>query len=137
MLEALIRKCGVIDRVRMLGWTEDLPRVYATMDIVALSSLNEGTPVAIIEAMAAEKAVVATNVGGVPDVVTHEETGLLSEPGDVAAMAAAMVRLAASPEERGRMGSAGRQRAATRYSIERLVDDIESLYQSALAEARA
>jgi glycosyltransferase involved in cell wall biosynthesis len=136
-VEDCIRKCGVAERVRMLGWSEDLPRVYATMDICALSSLNEGTPVAIIEAMAAGKAVIATNVGGVPDVVTHEETGLLSGPGDVAAMAAAMVRLAASPEDRGRMGSAGRQRAATRYSIDRLVDEIESLYQSALAEVRA
>ena len=137
MLEDFIRKCGVADRVRTLGWTEDLSRVYATMDICALSSLNEGTPVAIIEAMAAGKAVIATNVGGVPDVVTHEETGLLSLPGDVPALADAMVRLAASPEDRLRMGAVGRQRAATRYSIGRLVDDIENLYQSALAEVRA
>jgi glycosyltransferase involved in cell wall biosynthesis len=137
ILEDFIRTCGVADRVRTLGWTEDLSRVYATMDICALSSLNEGTPVALIEAMAAGKAVIATNVGGVPDVVKHEETGLLSPPGDAPALAAAMVRLAASPEDRRRMGAAGRQRAATRYSIDRLVDDIEALYQSALAEVRA
>ena len=135
-LERLIEELGVAGRVRFLGWTEELTEVYATMDICVVSSLNEGTPVAIIEAMAAERAVIATEVGGVPDVVRHEETGLLVTPGDVHDLAVAMVRFASSTEDRRRMAAAGRRAVATRYAAARLVDDVECLYQSALVEAR-
>lgn len=135
-IERFIQQSGIAGRVRMLGWTEDLTRVYATMDICALSSLNEGTPVAIIEAMAAGKAVVATAVGGVPDVVEHGETGLQVGSGDVDAQADATLRLAFNAEDRRRMGAAARRHAAARYSAERLVDDIDRLYLSALAEVR-
>jgi glycosyltransferase involved in cell wall biosynthesis len=135
-IDELVSQSHIGDRVACLGWTEDLPRVYATMDICALSSLNEGTPVALIEAMAAGRAVVATAVGGVPDVVEEGETGLLVPPGDVEAFAAAVLDLAFDVQRRRRMGMAGRQRAAARFSAERLVDDVERMYVSALAEAR-
>ncbi|HWF84378.1 MAG TPA: glycosyltransferase [Vicinamibacterales bacterium] len=136
-LESLADRCGVSDRVRFLGWMENLGALYATLDICALSSLNEGTPVAIIEAMAASKAVVATAVGGVADVVDEGRTGLLVESGDADALASALRRLAADPAERLAFGAAARREVARRFSSERLVDDIDQLYQEALAEKRS
>ena len=134
-LEAVFEANQLKDRVRFIGWTHDLPGLYATMDICALSSRNEGTPVAVIEAMAAAKPVVATAVGGVPDVVADGETGILVQAGDVPALARAMLRLASDADLRNRMGQAGRSRAAARYPHERLVDDMERLYVAGLAQA--
>jgi len=135
-LESLAGECGVGHRVRFLGWTENLAALYATLDICALSSSNEGTPVAIIEAMAAARAVVATAVGGVPDVVDDGRTGILVEPDNAEAFAAALGHLARNPTERLRLGAAARREVARRFSPDRLVDDIDRLYQEALAEKR-
>jgi glycosyltransferase involved in cell wall biosynthesis len=134
-LEARARELGVADRIRFIGWTDDLPRLYRTVDIFALSSINEGTPVAAIEAMAAERPVVATAVGGVPDVVTSD-TGLLVPARDPEAFAGALGRLAGDADMRRRMGVEGRRRAAEKYSYRRLADDIEHLYEQELAAAR-
>jgi glycosyltransferase involved in cell wall biosynthesis len=136
-IEALCDRCGIADRVRFLGWTENLGALYATFDVCALSSLNEGTPVAIIEAMAASRAVVATAVGGVPDVVDDGRTGVLVESGDAHAFAAALGRLAGNRVERLALGAAARREVASRFSSERLVEDIDRLYRTALAEKRA
>jgi glycosyltransferase involved in cell wall biosynthesis len=135
-LEALAREGGVADRVRFLGWTENLAALYATFDICALSSSNEGTPVAIIEAMAAGRAVIATAVGGVPDVVDAGRTGLLVPTGDIASMAASLQRLSRDPAERRVLGAAARLEAGRRFSIERLVDDIDKLYRQVLGDKR-
>jgi glycosyltransferase involved in cell wall biosynthesis len=135
-LESLAGRCGVGDRVRLVGWTENLCALYATLDICALSSSNEGTPVAIIEAMAAARAVVATAVGGVPDVVDDGRTGLLVEPGNSPALAAALGHLARNPTERLRLGAAARREVARRFLPERLVDDIDQLYREALTKKR-
>ena len=134
-VERLIAERGLGDRIRLLGWREDLASVYATIDVCVIASRNEGTPVAVIEAMAAGRPVVATSVGGVPDIVEDGETGILVPPGDVEALAGAMARLARDPAERSRMGEQGRRRVA-RYGYERLVDDIDRLYREALAEKR-
>ena len=135
-LETLSAGLEIRGRVRFLGWTDRLTRLYATMDLCALSSVNEGTPVALIEAMAARKAVVATSVGGVPDLVESGVTGLLVPSSDVGRLADAIIRLARAPELRGRMGTAGRQYAAAHHSQERLVSEVERLYHSVLAEKR-
>jgi glycosyltransferase involved in cell wall biosynthesis len=134
-LEGRARQLDVHDKVVFTGWRRDLPVVYAGLDAIALSSRNEGTPVALIEAMAAGRPVVATAVGGVPDVVQHEHAGLLVPPSDPRAMAAALLRLARSPDERRRMGAAGRA-AASRYHRARLIDEIEALYRSGLERKR-
>jgi glycosyltransferase involved in cell wall biosynthesis len=131
-LDAEVRRAGVSDRVHFVGWTEDLARIYSTIDILALSSLNEGTPVAVIEAMAAGKPVAATAVGGVPDVVSAGTTGLLVPPRDAEALAGALLQLANAPAMRERLGHAGRQWVRERYSHRRLVEDVERLYVTGL-----
>jgi glycosyltransferase involved in cell wall biosynthesis len=135
-LESLVQRMNLGGRVRFLGWSNDLLLIYATIDICALSSLNEGTPVAIIEAMAAGKAVVATNVGGVADVIEDGSTGVLVPPGNAEAMADAFVMLAKDRTTRHRLGRAARGSVAARFAHERLVDDVDRLYAGALAEKR-
>ena len=134
-LEQLSRNLGIEGRVTFLGWQRGLTAIYEALDVVALSSRNEGTPVALIEAMAAGRPTVATAVGGVPDVVVHEETGLLVPAGDISGFAAAMVRLARSEPERRRFGEAGR-RAAAPYRSEALLDALADLYRRGLQEKR-
>ena len=99
-----------------------------------LPSANEGTPVVAIEALAAGRPVVATRVGGLPDVVSDGEDGFLVEVGDVEGVAAALERLARDPELRTRMGAAGPPRVVPRYRVERLVDDVDRLYRELLTQ---
>lgn len=136
-VERAIRDLGLENRVRVPGWLEDLASIYATMDVCVLSSRNEGTPVAVIEAMAAQRPVVATRAGGVVDVIVDGETGVLVPRDDVNALSEAMVRLARDPGLRARMGERGRQVAASRFGYERLVDEIDRLYAAAVARKRA
>ena len=96
-LEALTAELGLGASVRFLGWRRDLERVYADAWVVALTSRNEGSPVSLIEAMAAERPVVATRVGGVPDLVEDGVTGCLVAPGDPEALAEALVALLQDP----------------------------------------
>ena len=92
-LESQASALGIESRIRFLGWRFDLERIYADLDIVVLSSLNEGTPVSLIEAMAAGKAVVATKVGGVPDLVEDGKTGVLVPSKDPEALTEAILQL--------------------------------------------
>lgn len=123
--------------VHFAGWQADLAEVYAAMDVVALSSINEGTPVALIEAMAAGRAVVSTDAGGVADVVTSGVTGLVVPQGDPHALAAALARLLADPSERARLGSAARADVLERFSYRRLVHDIDRVYKDTIRAVRA
>lgn len=127
-LEVAAAEAGLGSRVHFLGWWEDLPALYADLDVVALASRNEGTPVSLLEAMAAGVPVVATAVGGVPDVVCHGETGLLVPPGDPAALAAALASLLGDPERRCTLGLAGRRAAFPAYDAKGLIARIEALY---------
>jgi glycosyltransferase involved in cell wall biosynthesis len=135
-LERLANDLGITHAVRFVGWRHDLTTVYATIDAAILSSRNEGTPVALIEAMAAGKPVIATDVGGVRDVFLPDRTGLLVEAGDVARLAEAIVRLAGAPTERRSMGEAARSDARVRFHDERLVAEIGNLYAEGLAQKR-
>ena len=110
---------------------------YAAFDALILPSANEGTPVSAIEALAGGRPVVATDVGGVPDVVRDGVDGFLVEPGDVDALADRLAELAADPELRRRMGEAGSASVRERYSVERLLDDVDRLYRSLLARTQA
>jgi glycosyltransferase involved in cell wall biosynthesis len=133
-LEALAARLGLTPRVHFLGWRGDLDRVYADLDVVVLTSKNEGSPVALIEGMAARRAVVSTAVGGVPDIVEHEKTGLLVPDGDGAAVAAAVLRLLADPELAARLGEAGQRASLSGFAASRLLADVDHLYQQLIRE---
>ncbi len=132
-LEDLVVSLGLANRVRFLGWRRDLDRIYSDLDVVALSSKNEGSPVSLIEAMAAACAVVATRVGGVPDLIEDGVNGYLVPSGDPSAMATAVSSLLTDPERRAEMGRAGRKRVGQAFSVERLVRDVDALYGELLA----
>jgi glycosyltransferase involved in cell wall biosynthesis len=117
-----------------LGYQRDVAPYYGLFDALLLPSGNEGTPVVAIESLAAGTPVVATRVGGVPDVVADGVDGLLANVGDVEALAAALERLARDPTLREQMGAAGRERTLPRYRVDRLVDDVDELYRELLAE---
>jgi len=117
------------DRVRFLSWVTDLPVLYGALDVVVLTSRNEGTPVALIEAGAAGRPSVATRVGGVPEVVRDGETGFVVPAGDPAALAARVETLLASPDMAAGMGRAAREWVRSRFSAERLVTDLDALYR--------
>jgi glycosyltransferase involved in cell wall biosynthesis len=131
-VERRAHELGVMRDTLFLGYQEEVAPYYAAFDAMILPSINEGTPVSAIEALAAGRPVVATRVGGVPDVVREGEDGFLVDPGDVDALADRLARLAADPKLRERLGAAGRARVIPRYSVERLIDDVDRLYQSLL-----
>jgi glycosyltransferase involved in cell wall biosynthesis len=131
-LEQLAGQLGLMHDCLFAGYQEDVGPFFAAFDAFLLPSGNEGTPVTAIEALASGCPVVATRVGGVPDVVRDGEDGFLVELGDLEAIAERLTRLAADPELRARMGEAGRQRVLPRYAVERLIDDVDGLYRSLL-----
>jgi glycosyltransferase involved in cell wall biosynthesis len=126
-LEERSRALGLDGAVRFLGYRPDMPAVAAGSDLALLSSDNEGTPVSLIEAAAAGRPAAATAVGGVPDVVSPA-TGALVPRGDAEALGAAVARLASDSDERPRMGQAARRHVVERFSVERLIRDIDELY---------
>jgi glycosyltransferase involved in cell wall biosynthesis len=132
-LERQAADLGIADRVTFAGWSTDAPAWYAAADIVALSSDSEGTPLSLIEAATAGRAAVATDVGGVADVVVDGVTGIVVPCEDEAALAEALARLGNDASLRARLGAAAPERAV-RYAAERLVDDLDSLYRHLLAE---
>ncbi len=131
-LEQRAHDLGLARSCLFVGYQEDVAPWYAVCDTVVLTSASEGTPVTIIEALAAGRPVVATRVGGVPDVVDEGETGFLVRPGDTHALAERIQILARDPERRAAMGAAGRERTLSRYAVERLVDDVDELYRELL-----
>jgi len=131
-LEERVRRQGLEQQVRFLGWRKDVERIFADLDLVVLSSLSEGTPVTLIEAMAAGKPVVATRVGGVPDLIRDGETGVLVPPRDAAALAQAMIALLHDAERRHRLGAAARRSVYPEYEVARLVDRTRRLYDQVL-----
>lgn len=115
------------------GRREDLPALLNAFDLFVLPSLTEGFGLAALEAMAASLPVVATAVGGVPEVVVDGETGLLVPPRDAAALAAAIERLLGDPELAAKMGRAGRERVTKLFTIERMTSAVMALYEAELA----
>ncbi len=136
-LEVRAHELGLARHCLFLGYQKEVARWYAALDAFALTSANEGTPVVLIEAMAAGRPVVSTDVGGVSDVVRDGTDGFLVEPGDAEAMAERLERLARDPQLRADLGEAGRRRVLERYSVGRLVDDVDALYRSLLGTASA
>jgi len=134
-VESRAHELGIVKHCLFLGYQEDVAPYFSAFDAMVLPSANEGTPVTVIEALAAGTPVVATRVGGVPDVVREGEHGFLVEPGDVDALAERLQQLAEDPALRKRMGAAGQASVLPRYAVDRLVDDMDRLYRSLLQAA--
>jgi glycosyltransferase involved in cell wall biosynthesis len=131
-LERLAARLGLVDRVEFTGEVphDHVPQTLARMDVFAMPSTWEGFGVAALEAAAMELPVVASNVHGIPDVVEDGVTGILVPPKDVAALSQAILRLLRDPDEQCRMGRAGREFVAARYSWADNARRMEALYNS-------
>lgn len=130
-LEETARDFGLADRVRFLGWRRDLATIYGASDVFLLTSRNEGTPVALIESLAAGVPGVSTDVGGVRDVIAGDlgDVGFLAPFDDAAGLAAGVTSLLGDPQRRRAIGDRGRTSVVARYGIDRLVGDIDALYR--------
>jgi len=135
-LERRAHQLGITRRCLFVGYQDDVAPYYEAIDALLLPSVNEGTPVSVIEALAAQRPAVATRVGGIPDVVRDGVDGYLVDVGDAETLAARLAELAADPAKRDAMGSEGRKRVLERYAVERLVDDVDALYRELLDDSR-
>jgi sugar transferase (PEP-CTERM/EpsH1 system associated) len=129
-LALLAAELGVAPAVIITGIRHDVPRLLRAMNIYALSSLSEGLPISVLEAMSAALPVVATNVGMLPELLREGENGLLVEPRAVAEMAECLSRLVADDELARRMGIAGRRKVGREYSLAAMLRRYEELYLS-------
>ncbi len=132
VLEQKARDLGLAGQVKFLPATDDIRQMYRQGDIFALSSVNEALPNVILEAMAAGLPVVATRVGGLPEAVVPEETGLLVDPRDIEGMAASLSRLLSAPETRRSLGRRGRERVLAQFSFEAMVSRHQEIWDRLL-----
>jgi len=128
-LRAYIGSAGLHGRVTLLGYREDIPNLLAAADLWVMPSLSEGLPLALVEAMFAGKPIVASEVGGIPEVVTSGEQALLVPPSDPGALAAALRRLLSDSGLASRLGAAAERRARERFGVDRMADAYEALYR--------
>lgn len=133
-LHDLGERLGISSRVVFTGMRRDIADVLPLLDVFVMPSLSEGFGIAIVEAMAAGRPVVASAVGGIPEIVHHEETGLLVPPGDPDALAAALRDLVTRPDRARALGACGQQRARELFSIELAVKRHEDLYEGLMAK---
>jgi glycosyltransferase involved in cell wall biosynthesis len=131
-LKALAAGLGVADRVLFPGSRDDVYRLLPALDVFALSSRFEGLPIALLEAMATGVAPVATTVGGIPEVITDGQNGLLVDPGDPSALAAALGRVLGDDELRAHLGAAAAVRAGD-FDLVNAVRRAEDVYRAAVA----
>lgn len=131
-LEWQTKRLGVCNKVRFLGDRQDIPFILGASDVFVLASLWEGNPLSVMEAMAAGKPVIATAVGGIPELVEDHVTGLLVPSADVHSLASAMHHLALDPTARCKMGQMGRRKALAEFDVTRTVRAYEDLYQKLL-----
>jgi len=128
-LGSLVSELGISEQVEFLGVRNDVPELLGAADSVLMPSLTEGFPRTAIEAMAAGKPVIATNVGGTPEAVIDGETGILVPARDSDALASAIVRLVGDSDLQARLGAAGRERAAQNYSVDKYVSRLDEMYR--------
>jgi glycosyltransferase involved in cell wall biosynthesis len=126
------RQEAILQNVRFLGWRSDVASVLSAFDIFVFPSLNEGMGKAVVEAMAMGRPVIASDIGGIPDLVVHGENGLLVPPADSEALAQAILDLYENPDKRKRMGEAGIN-MASEYGVGAMVRKIDELYRACLA----
>jgi glycosyltransferase involved in cell wall biosynthesis len=127
-IQALCTKLRISNRVVFIPYREDIPSLLKALDIFVLPSFTEGFSRIILEAMAAKKPVVATNVGGNTEAVVNGETGYIVSTGDSSALAGRINELIADKKKRRRMGQAGRKRVESKFTIQLNVDRIQEVY---------
>ena len=137
LLEDECRRLGLAARVHFHGWRRDMAEVYGDLDVVVNCSRNEGTPVALIEALAAARPVVATRVGGTPDLLGDGRRGLLVPAGDPSALAAAILETLRSPGPAAARAREGQAYVLVHHSARRLLDDVDALYRELLSHRAA
>jgi len=135
-LRELATELRISADVHFLGFRRDVGAVLAAVDVVALASSSEGLPLAVLEAMACARPVVATDVGAISEAVVPGETGRLVPPGDPEALADALVWVLEDPARARELGRRGRERFRARFTLERMVRAYEEVYETVLAEAR-
>ena len=131
-LKEQVRQFGVGERVFFLGLRQDIPRILAMLDVFVLPSLSEGLSMAILEAMVAGKPVVATQVGGNPELVLHGETGFLVPPRDSQALASSLVTLLTNRQQAAQFAEKGKCRAEGQFSLRTMVCTYQLLYDKCL-----
>lgn len=135
-LESRTESLGMRDRVQFLGMRPDARVLIGNLDVLVVPSVSEGSPLVTLEAMSSGVPIVAFRVGGIPDQVRHRREGILVPPGDVGALAKACMHLLRDPAYAGRLGEAGRERIATRFSHAEMVGQVERVYGMALGMQR-
>lgn len=136
-MERLAQTLGIADHVLFLGHREDVPNLMAASDVLLLTSRSEGVPQAVTQALGLGIPVVATQVGGVPELVQHEKTGLLVPAEDSPAAAAALMRIAENHAWAQQLGEQGRQHILAKFSLDAMLNQTEALFNRLLAEKKA
>ncbi len=135
-LAGLVETTGVAENVVLAGFRKDVSDCLQAMDLYVQPSRSEGLGTSVLEACAAGLAVAASRTGGIPDIISHGETGLLAEPESPDALAAAILRLVENPAERASMGARARERVAVDFSIAALVERTDAVYRQLLEKRR-
>jgi glycosyltransferase involved in cell wall biosynthesis len=134
-LQQEVAELGLHAKVHMVGFREDIPACLAAMDVVVLPSIrSDGVPQVMIQALAMRKPVVASAVGGIPEVVQHQRTGVLVPPNDPHALAEAVVRLLRDPQSAAAWAQAGGQLIDAHYALEHMIDRTAAVYTAVLVE---
>ena len=133
-LERMAKNLGVADKIHFAGARTDVDCLLPAMDVFVLASLMEGTSLALMEAMASGRACVATAVGGTPELITDGESGVLVPPGDGAALADAIMKLAANKELRESLARTGQRRARRDYDVMKGIERVLESYERVLAD---
>ncbi|MBI2360259.1 MAG: glycosyltransferase family 4 protein, partial [Deltaproteobacteria bacterium] len=133
-LSELAVHLGVRAAVKFCGWVSPVKEVMEGFDVVVMPSLQEGLSWVVLEALALGKPVVATEVGGVPEIITHQVHGLLVPPQDPEALAAAVIRLLKNPETASALARAGQARVASAFTASREAGEIHGIYRSLVVE---
>lgn len=133
-LEALIDQLNLRENVALPGRTDDVPFFYASIDVLVLSSRQEGLPIALLEGMASGLPIVASRIGFIPNIIRDGVTGVTVMPEDVKELAEAIKQMLRDPSLRERMGRAARNLVAEEYSAERMTTEYVALYEKAVAE---
>jgi glycosyltransferase involved in cell wall biosynthesis len=128
---------GVLDRCRFVGFRRDLAEIFSVMDLMALPSLSEGLPNVVLEAFAASKPVVASNIGGVPELVEEGISGYLVPPGRPEPLAKAILKMLGDSEKMQSMGAAGYERVRREFTFEAQTEKLEAIYHQMINGFRA